>query len=188
MLETFKHLGPLLKLDRYERPSSKIPKRKSSRPWDSSCVDAQQDSWICFMQTEPQALLPSLIQKAAEWRQEEMMKEEQALDTSYMPLRCYLTQHLGETFPARLHRLAQSSETDPLKVAAIKHGMLTIPKVALTDTGAENHSSGSDYPSTHDQVWGAAPGPPQRSEHHYQVPHCGHKRRIQSSHGCGKYR
>jgi hypothetical protein len=87
----------------------------------------RQDSWICFMQTEPQALLPFLMQKAAEWKQKQNQKPQtdQHQDPNYMPLRCYLTQHLRKTFLARLHKLAQCNETDPLRVVALQHGLLT---------------------------------------------------------------
>jgi hypothetical protein len=85
----------------------------------------RQDSWICYMQTEQQALLPSLIQKAAEWRQSFNKKEEKSQDLTTLPLRCHLTQHMAEVFLFRLHRLAESQETDQLRVTAVKQGLLT---------------------------------------------------------------
>jgi len=150
MLETFRQMGPLLAQERYARPDvareNKKHKPNGASPAEHGGdtmqllkamgqlllrVDAEQqalkrqDSWICFMQTEPQALLPSLIQKAAEWRQQKNVKEDPTTDTQPLPLRCHLTQHLGETLLHRLHRLAECKETDQLKVVAIQHGLLT---------------------------------------------------------------
>ncbi|CAL1139387.1 unnamed protein product [Cladocopium goreaui] len=148
MLETFKMMGPLFKQERYERPedgreSKKIRKdgRKQEESKDTQLlmamgqlllkVDAEQqalkrqDSWICFMQTEPQALLPSLIQKAAEWKQTTKVKQEPTMDHSPLPLRCLLTQHLAETLLHRVTKLAQCSPEDPLMKVALEQGLLT---------------------------------------------------------------
>ena len=148
MLETFKYLGPLLTMEKYERPDGARENKKAketakkAEPEQGTVqllramgqlllkVDAEQqalkrqDSWICFMQTEPQALLPSLIQKANAWKQQQKMKTEPTQEINPVPLRSHLTLHLAESFLFRVQRLAQSSDTDQLKVVAHKHGML----------------------------------------------------------------
>jgi len=149
MLETFKLMGPLLKMDCYERPeddrghkkAKKANSTKAEHNADASILQAmgqlllkldaeqqawkRQDSWICFMQTEPQAILPSLIQTAATWKQKLQVKQEPMQDLPVTPLRCVLTQHLAEILQQRLQRLAANNDKDPLKGAALEHGMLT---------------------------------------------------------------
>jgi len=149
MLETFKQMSPLLKMDRYDRPegdrSQKKHKADMRQPAEFKGddtrllqamgqlllkVDAEQqalkrqDSWICFMQTESQAILPALVLKAAEWKQKLTVKQELP-DQPALPLRCFLTQHLAETLHHRLTKLAQCSNEDPLKKVALEQGLLT---------------------------------------------------------------
>lgn len=148
MLEAFKHLGPLL-MSRYERPDDareqKKMKKEQGQPENKGGdalkllqamgallirVDAEQqvlkrqDCWICFMQTEPQALLPSLIQKATEWHQQRKTGN-MTPDEQLLPLRCHLTQHLADFLMHRLLKLSQCKENDPLRTTAIAHGALT---------------------------------------------------------------
>jgi len=149
MLETFKQMGPLLAQERYARPDAarenKKHKPNGAQPAEPEGdmmhllkvmgqlllrVDAEQqalkrqDSWICFMQTEPQALLPSLVLKAAEWKQQLTVKQENT-DQNFTPLRCYLTQHMATTLNQRVTRLAKCSNEDPLKKVALDQGVLT---------------------------------------------------------------
>ena len=143
MLETFKQMSPLLRVDRYERPEEDRDTKKlkkDQRKNDASNVDAnkllqvmgqlllkvdaeqqalkRQDSWICFMQTEPRALLPALVQKAAEWKQQLTVKQENTEQT-FLPLRCHLTQLLAATLNQRVTRLAKCGNEDPLKKVAL---------------------------------------------------------------------
>ena len=149
MLETFKQMSPLLKMERYDRPEGDRSHKKhktAMRPTAESNgdvtglleamghlllkVDAEQqalkrqDSWICFMQTESQAILPALVQKAAEWKQKLMVKQETS-EQPVLPLRCLLTQHLAETLHHRVTKLAQCTNEDPLKKVALEQGLLT---------------------------------------------------------------
>ncbi|CAL1139466.1 unnamed protein product [Cladocopium goreaui] len=148
MLDVFKHLSPLLKLQRFDRTDegteSKKAKRDTARKEDTTevmtlltamghlllRVDAdqqamkKQDSWICFMQTGSQALLPSLVLKATEWKSQQKELDQSKME-QYLPLRCFLAQHLADTMLNRLTKLAQCAETDQLKMLARQHGVLT---------------------------------------------------------------
>lgn len=147
MLDIFKHLSPLLKQEKYSRPEGERETKKVKRE-DAQKegapevmtllramgqlllrVDAdqqalkRQDSWICFMQTQSQGLLPTLIQKATEWKKQQM--ENASQPDQYLPLRCCLAQHMAATMLQRLQQLAQCTETDQLMILAKKHGVLT---------------------------------------------------------------
>ena len=147
MLDIFKHLSPLLKKEKYPRPegdrdTKKVKREDAQKEGTPEVmtllramgqlllrVDAdqqamkRQDSWICFMQTESQALLPSLILKATEWKTQQT--ETSSQPEQYQPLRCCLAQHLATTMLQRLHHLAQCGETDQLMILAKLHGVLT---------------------------------------------------------------
>ena len=167
MLETFKQMGSLLTQERYARPDvareSKKHKPNGATPEEPDVatlpllramgqlllrVDAEQqalkrqDSWICFMQTEPQALLPALVQKAAEWKQRLTVKQETP-EVPFLPLRCYLAQHLAATLNQRVTRLASCGNEDPLKKVALDQGVLTRKASLCSSAGAHKHRASS---------------------------------------------
>ena len=61
---------------------------------------------------------PALVQKAAEWKQQLTVKQENTEQT-FLPLRCHLTQLLAATLNQRVTRLAKCGNEDPLKKVAL---------------------------------------------------------------------
>ena len=152
MIEAFRAMQPLLQRDRYERPDESREVKKVKRPQSNQAEDdapalqllqamgriilrldqdlqqlKRQDCWVCFMQTDKTAILPSLIQNASMWRQELQERRQKQGDQSQElePLRCRLLGHLAEVFLQRLQKLAAEKVTDPLAQASIQTGTMT---------------------------------------------------------------
>ena len=86
----------------------------------------RQDSWICFMQTDSQAVLPSMMVQAQTWRKQlDNMKAQETFPLNILPLRCHLLQHLVKTLQDRLHRLMTSGEDSTMLKTAMTHNLLT---------------------------------------------------------------
>ena len=86
----------------------------------------RQDSWFCFMQTDAQAVLPSMMAQAQTWKtQMETLKKQDTFPLDILPLRCHLLQHLVKTLQDRLHRLMASGEESTMMQTAKKHNLLT---------------------------------------------------------------
>ena len=86
----------------------------------------RQDSWICFMQTGSQAVLPSMLTQAQSWRkQQEVQRTQDQPQTQYMPLRCHLLHHVAHTLQERLTKLMTAEADSVMIKTAKKHGLLT---------------------------------------------------------------
>ena len=86
----------------------------------------RQDSFIFYMQTQKDAILPTLLTTAKDWHNNLTNRSEEVKSKSqYLPLRLALAQTMVHHLDCRLQKIAQSPATDPLWTTAIKHGMLT---------------------------------------------------------------
>ena len=86
----------------------------------------RQDSFIFYMQTQKDAILPTLLTTAKDWHNNLTTRSEETKNKSeYLPLRMALAQTLVHHLSCRLQKIAQSQPTDPLWATAIQHGMLT---------------------------------------------------------------
>ena len=85
----------------------------------------KQDSWICFMQTDPQAMLPLLMTQAHQWKKaQDQVKLSKVFQETYTPLRSHLMQVMAQTLLERLKALMDSEETSQMRQTALKHGVL----------------------------------------------------------------
>ena len=150
MIQAFKEMGPLL--DQYirskddERDTKKQKKQHQDPDTGPHAarllrlmgtmlirLDAdqqlmrKQDSWIFYMQTEPNALLPNLVAQAQSWHTEVKTKKGQPdqMD-NVMPLRQHLMKHTALLLRDRVQKLAQVTdmEQDQLWKTSVKHQLI----------------------------------------------------------------
>ena len=81
-----------------------------------------QASYVCFLQSEKDAILPQLMQTAAQWHQE--AKDASNMQISRQPLRVVLCQSMMKTLHQRLLQLSQSQPTSPMFKTALEQGLL----------------------------------------------------------------
>ena len=85
----------------------------------------RQDCFIFYMQTQKEAILPTLLTTAKDWHNNLANRsEEEKLKSPYLPLRVALAQTLANNLSCRLKKLAQSTPKDPLWQTAVQHGLL----------------------------------------------------------------
>lgn len=86
----------------------------------------RQDSWICFMQTDAQAVLPLMMEQAQTWKKQQLDKPTaETVMPNSVPLRCHLLLHLTKTLQDRMHRLMNSAADSQMMLTAKKHGLLS---------------------------------------------------------------
>ena len=85
----------------------------------------KQDSFVFYMQMEPESVIHELTAKAKSWHQEMAQPEGQMRTQVWKPLRVTLMQTLAQTLQHRLMRLYNAKETDALWQTALQHHLLT---------------------------------------------------------------
>ena len=85
----------------------------------------RQDCFIFYLQTQKEAILPTLLATAKDWHNNLTNRTEEARKTStYLPLRVALAQTLANNLSNRIQKLAQCKPEDPLWKVAVKQGLL----------------------------------------------------------------
>ena len=85
----------------------------------------RQDCFVCFLQNDPQGILPHLVHTAKQWHHQMSQQDHTMKDAlTYVPLRAILLQTLAQSLQQRLHKLSQCQPQDQIYQTAVQHRML----------------------------------------------------------------